>query len=192
MMDFNVLQKPKTQVDKGIWFETKDTPTLTGSHHPSAQKVSRKQRSPLLRKLIVGLVLVLLVAIATMIVRATYHHIAYAGIDTKRYQAVYLTNDNVYFGRIHVLVNGDIFLTDVFRVQATSTNSGQQATSTSTKTSASDDSSGIRLVKPGKELHAPDDTMLIKKDSVLFIENLKADGKVTQAIVDYHKQGGNN
>jgi hypothetical protein len=135
--------------------------------------------------------------LAVIVVRMSYHHIVYAGIDTHRYQAVYLTNDNVYFGRVQVLVNGDVFLTDVFRVQATSTtNSTEQngdSTSTKTATTASDgSSSGIRLIKPGKELHSPDDTMLIRRSNILFIENLKADGKVTQAIVDYHKQDSAN
>jgi|GEM_PF-4877819 len=45
----------------------------------------------------------------------------------------------------------------------------------------------IRLIKPGNELHAPDDTMRITRSKVVFIENLKTDGKVTQAITDYLK-----
>ena len=117
--------------------------------------------------------------------RLAYNHFAYIGIDTKRYQAVYLTNDNVYFGKVQVLLNGDLFVTDVFRVQA-ATSSGDDAGVADN--SASNTTGDIRLIKPGKELHAPDDTMLIKRNNILFIENLQTDGSVTQAIVDYHKQ----
>lgn len=111
-----------------------------------------------------------------------YRFVAYAGIDTNRYQAVYLDNDNVYFGKVEVLLNGDILLNDVFRVQATEGN-----TSTN-KDSNAQTAADIRLIKPGNELHAPDDKMLIGREKILFIENLKTDGKVTNAIIEYQKQ----
>ncbi|OYW86536.1 hypothetical protein B7Z17_00155 [Candidatus Saccharibacteria bacterium 32-49-10] len=102
-------------------------------------------------------------------------YFAYEGIDTSRYQAVYLDNENVYFGKVHYMANGDLLLQDVFRVQA--------AESTESGATAAD----VRLIKPGNELHAPDDTMRITRSKVVFIENLKTDGKVTQAITDYLK-----
>ena len=113
---------------------------------------------------------------------------AYEGIDTTRYQAVYLDNDNVYFGKVQVLLGGDLLLKDVFRVQAVPDNNAAGAGSTDTNdTGAAQPSSEIRLIKPGKELHAPDDTMRITRAKVVFVENLKIDGKVTQAIIDYLK-----
>ena len=107
---------------------------------------------------------------------------AYEGIDTTRYQAVYLDNENIYFGKVHYMVNGDLLLQDVFRVQAGEAGGGSEG-----KTAAD-----IRLIKPGNELHAPDDTMRITRSKVLFIENLKTDGEVTKAITDYLKEKANN
>ena len=190
MMDFTAPQQPKPQAhDKNAWAQAKDG-INPGAGSSSSHKKNYLKRVFFSKKILLALSMGIFIIIAVIIFRTTYHHITYAGIDTKRYQAVYLTNNNVYFGRVHVLVNGDTFLTDVFRVQANTTTNDQN--STATKTSTSDDSSGIRLIKPGKELHAPDDTMLIKKDSILFIENLKTNGKVTQAIIDYHRQGAGN
>lgn len=103
--------------------------------------------------------------------------LTYQAIDTTRYQAVYLDNDNVYFGKVKYMMNGDMLLTDVFRIQAGDAKSDDS-------TAAND----IRLIKPGSELHAPDDTMRINRSKVVFVENLKTDGKVTQAILDYKKQ----
>jgi len=191
MMDFSASQHQKPQGhSKNAWAQAEGAMTSEKSN-VSLRKPRAKRLVPSKKTVIWLTGGVLLTIIATIFIRAMYHHITYAGIDTKRYQAVYLTNDDVYFGKVHMLVNGDTLLTDVFRVQATTSTTNDQSSS-ATKATASDDSSGIRLIKPGKELHAPDDTMLIKKDSILFVENLKTDGKVTQAIIDYHRQGASN
>ena len=192
-MDFTTSVTPKTPSHK-LDFSEGHTESHNTSQRPQRSR-SRKQPS-----LILKLVLFICIAAAAVFgIRMLYRHIVYAGIDTTRYQAVYLTNDNVYFGKVHIQLTGDIFLTDVFRVQAASTTSGTgqngdtSTDQTTTSTSTSSESTGdIRLIKPGKELHAPDDTMLIKRSNVLFIENLKTNGSVTQAIVDYHKQNAKN
>lgn len=111
-----------------------------------------------------------------------YRFIVYAGIDTGRYQAVYLDNENVYFGKVEYLLNGNVILNDVYRVQAA--DGGTKTDQNANSQTAAD----IRLIKPGNELHAPDDKMLIGREKILFIENLKTDGKVTNAIVEYQKQ----
>ena len=41
--------------------------------------------------------------------------------------------------------------------------------------------------KLGQEIHGPEDEMIISKDHVLFYENLKSDGKVSQSIEQYKK-----
>ncbi len=41
------------------------------------------------------------------------------------------------------------------------------------------------MVKLGNELHGPEDEMFITKEHVLFYEDMKADGKVMQAIKEY-------
>lgn len=92
-------------------------------------------------------------------------------IGTGKYQAVFVDNGQVYFGKLNK--SGDDFfqLTDVFYLQA--------------GTIGLDQTSNLSLVKLGNEAHGPEDKMQINKDHVLFIEDMKSDSKVVKAIQDY-------
>jgi hypothetical protein len=104
-------------------------------------------------------------------------------IDSSRYQAVFLTNGQVYFGKLHRA--GEYYkLSNVFYLQASqsstdgSNNPQQAATS----------NAGVQLIKLGNEVHGPEDSMVIEKNQVLFFENLKNDGKVVDSINKYTNQ----
>ena len=85
--------------------------------------------------------------------------------DPDTYQAVFLSNDQIYFG--HLKNNQEpeyLILTDVYYVKI------------------GDDSTG-QLVKLGTiEPHGPENTMIINKEQVLFWENLKSDSRVIKTI----------
>ena len=92
----------------------------------------------------------------------------------KGYQAVFLTNGQVYFG--HLSVSGRwLKLTSIYYLnvpQSTQT-TDQQLKQTQQKP---------ELIKLGNELHGPEDVMYIEKDKVLFWENMKDDSQVVKAI----------
>jgi hypothetical protein len=104
-----------------------------------------------------------------------------AAVKGKQYQAVFLTNGQVYFGKLTRTDSSYVKLTDIYylqvqqQVQPKDQNSSQQPQ--------------VSLAKLGGELHGPEDIMYISRQQVLFWENLKDDGKVTKAIKDY-KAGG--
>lgn len=101
-------------------------------------------------------------------------------IDSDKYQAVFFTNGQVYFGKLHLVNSEYMKLTDIFYLQT------QSADSTDSKNPQQTSSQGNpTLVKLGDELHGPEDTMVINKDQVLFYENLKNDGKVAKSIAKY-------
>jgi hypothetical protein len=104
-----------------------------------------------------------------------------AYIDNNKYQAVFFTNGQVYFGKLHKLSGGYFKLDDIYYLQAkadaTPGNTSENPQETSTN-----QSSDVELIKLGQEVHGPDDEMIINKDQVLFFENLKKDGTVTQSI----------
>lgn len=50
------------------------------------------------------------------------------------------------------------------------------------------DQRNVQLIKLGQEVHGPEDEMILSKDQVLFIENLKPDGKVAKTIAEHGKQ----
>jgi hypothetical protein len=102
-------------------------------------------------------------------------------IDSSKYQAVFFTNGQVYFGKLEAKGTEYLHLSDVFYLQTNSetpSENPQQATATT-------DESNVQLIKLGDEIHGPEDEMIISKDQVLFYENLKTDGKVTQSIQQY-------
>lgn len=101
-------------------------------------------------------------------------------IDSKKYQAVFFTNGQVYFGKLTYSKGEYMKLSDVFYIQpSSSANGGNKNTQSST------DSSSMQLIKLGDEVHGPEDEMMIAKSQVLFYENLREDGKVAQQIQKY-------
>lgn len=104
------------------------------------------------------------------------------GIDTSKYQAVFLadnnTGNNVYVGKLHKMPDGYFKLTDAFYFQST-------PVAADDKEKASAD---LKLVKPGDEIHAPEDTVIIPREQILHYENLKDTGKVAEAIKKYHSE----
>lgn len=101
---------------------------------------------------------------------------ASSDIDTSKYQAVFMTNGQVYFGKLSDVTRLYADLTDVYYLQV------QQSVQPATDES---ESSQVSLTKLGSELHGPTDKMHISRDQILFWENLKDDSTVVKAIQDY-------
>lgn len=105
-----------------------------------------------------------------------------SAIDGGKYQVVFLTDNQFYFGKLHTL-NGDFMkLTDIYYIQTESTDS------TNPQKTTSQDVTNLKLVKLGNEIHGPSDEMVISKDKILYFENLKNDGKVVKSIKEYQSQ----
>ena len=99
-------------------------------------------------------------------------------VEKDGYQAVFLNNGQVYFGKLQGAGSEYLKLTDVWYLRAAETDSKEPSKlqeSTSNSTDAT-------IIKLGNEIHGPKDAMLISKSQVLFYENLKDDGKVVKAI----------
>lgn len=103
------------------------------------------------------------------------------GIDTSKYQAVFFTNGQVYFGRLQQFNDEYMKMTDIYYLQTQSS----EATDPKNPQQTSSDQGNPTLIKLGSEIHGPEDEMIISKEQVLFYENLKKDGKVAQSIEKY-------
>jgi hypothetical protein len=100
-------------------------------------------------------------------------------VDQTKYQAVFLTNGQSYFGKVASPNEKYIALTDVYYLVLkqplqNQNNSDQGQNQDQAKPE-------YTLVKLGKEMHGPT-SMSINKDQILFIENLADDSKVVTAI----------
>ena len=101
-------------------------------------------------------------------------------IDTEdSYQAVFLSNGQVYFGNIVKENRSEIHMNNVYYLQV---QQQLREESNENKGAAQPD---LSLVKLGNELHAPKDAMFINRKHVLFVENLKDDSTVVKAIEEY-------
>jgi hypothetical protein len=101
------------------------------------------------------------------------------------YQSVFLTNGQVYFGKMSGHDDNYATLKDIYYLQVT-TPPGLQG-SQSQASAAQQAQQQLSLVKLGQELHGPVDSMQINRDQILFFEDMKEDGKVMQAIREYQK-----
>jgi len=126
----------------------------------------------------------------TVLVVATIGYLAFAKdntnqtkyVDDSKYQAVFLTNGQVYFGHVSNINKDFIRLNNIYYLtQNTTTNNGQTTAD-----------GNYTLVKLGcQQIHDPTDEMLISQTQVSFWENLKTDGQVTKAIAEWVKQNPN-
>lgn len=129
--------------------------------------------------IIIGVFLSISVII-TAIIFFTDIDTKFLGIDRGRYQAVFLTNGQVYFGKLDS-TRSNFVLTDIYYLQVNS-NLQSQEKQDQTKKEGAESEPSFTLVQLGDELHQPESKMVINKDHVLFWENLKSDSRVVEAI----------
>lgn len=91
------------------------------------------------------------------------------------WQAVFLSNGQVYFGNISKMSPEIITLEKIYYLQ----------TSGPLQAGGDQQAQDLALVKLGSELHGPTDAMMINRDQILFIETLKSDSKVVKAIEQF-------
>ena len=104
-------------------------------------------------------------------------------VEKDRFQAVFLTNGQVYFGKLQNVEGSYVELNNIYYLQVQQ--SVQPSTTNPEKADSSD--SQVSLTKLGKELHGPTDQMYISRSEVLFWENLEKGSTVVKAITDYEK-----
>ncbi len=133
--------------------------------------------------LAVLLVIVAVVLLAWFANRAWGSLAADTAVKGKQYQALFLTNGQVYFGKVSHVDSSYVKLTDIYYLQV------QQTVQPKDQSAANANNQQVSLAKLGGELHGPEDVMYVSRQQVLFWENLKSDGKVAKAISDYKAQG---
>ncbi len=106
-----------------------------------------------------------------------------SGNNVSDYTAVFLTNGQVYFGKMVADNTTMVDLRDIYYLQVNQ--NPQDTTKTDTKAT---DQNQVVLVKLGEELHGPTDRMRINKNQVIFTESVKSDSRVVKAIQDYQNK----
>lgn len=99
------------------------------------------------------------------------------------YQAVFLVNNQVYFGKLMNQNSQFATLKDIYYLQVNQTIQPVQAPAKGQP--APQANPAINLVKLGAELHGPTDEMRINRDQILLVEDLRTDSNLVKAIEDY-------
>jgi hypothetical protein len=165
-------------------FTRQGAPVPSSSSPQHSNKKSKKGFNKLM-----GISAIVLLFSSTILVVALLLFIAFTGngrgesrlVDTSKLQAVFLNGGQVYFGKITGLSDKNMVLEDIYYLRV-----NQQV-----QPDAKRDANDISLVKLGCELHGPEDRMVIKQDQIIFWENLKEDGDVSQAVKTFKSQNPN-
>lgn len=118
----------------------------------------------------------LVVAVVLLLNRGSFTREANI-VDKDRYQAVFLSTDQVYFGRIIELNNKYINLSDVYYLSAQKSDDQKET--------------NLELVKLGCEVHGPQDQLVVNRDQVTFWENIKDDSTVVKGIKQLQEKNKN-
>lgn len=96
--------------------------------------------------------------------------------DSDSYQAVFLDNGQVFFGKLSGVTQPYASLKSAY--YSKEVNLPEDATAAQRQAAANN----VSLVKAGDEVYGPENTMQIRTDKILFWQNLRDDSKVTKAI----------
>ena len=154
---------------------TKPAPAMAA---PTVQSVAHKSSAK--KYIIIVAIIFLLLTIfgATCLFFYKNKSVDLVGVNKNQYQALFLTNGQVYFGKLEKADSNTIKISDIYYLQV------QQAVQPKDDEKQQNET---QLVKLGEELHGPEDQMFIDRDQVIFWENLKDNGKVVEAIKSYKK-----
>ena len=94
-------------------------------------------------------------------------------VSSGKYQALFLTNAQVYFGKSNGMTADTVTRKDIYYLQQGVQNQEKKDEASNTQ---------LQLTKLGKELHGPEDMMYVERSQVLFWENLKDDSQVVKNI----------
>lgn len=156
--------------------------TNSGRFWPSAGQNGNPKRN-ILKPILIALGVLLMLVVFVLASWSLYRNSVAVQIDTSKYQAVFFTNGQVYFGKLEKLSGGYFKLNNIYYLQAPATDESDNLQATTTQ-----QASDVQLIKLGSEVHGPEDSMVMNEDQILFFENLKADGKVTTSIGEYINQ----
>jgi hypothetical protein len=133
--------------------------------------------------IILGVIVIVLIVVAAVFSGKLFAGKNFGALNpvgvSSGYQAVFLTNGQVYFGKLSHFSADYVTLDDIYYLQV----GPQQGSSITPSQSSTTPGQQISLVKLGNELHGPVDEMHINRSQVLFYEDLKSDGQVVKAIL---------
>ncbi|OIO47305.1 MAG: hypothetical protein AUJ28_00955 [Parcubacteria group bacterium CG1_02_37_51] len=145
---------------------------------PEQKQIQRPSLAPKLldntKKVIIWLVILIILALIISFFVNKIRNVDTANqyLLSDGWQAVFLNNDQTYFGKITTINDEVVVLESVYYLQdQKDLQAGPQPKE-----------GELALVKLGSEVHGPNNLMIIPKTSITFIENLKDTSAIVRAI----------
>lgn len=136
---------------------------MDSSQSSDAFSISRSALNRLLTAASIVGALVIVALIVALIARAVSPTDPIAGaINANDYQAVFLTNGQVYFGHLSTSASGAYELRHVYYLSSTK--------------------SGAKLNKLVNDVYGPKDLIIINRAQILYVENLRPDGRAARLM----------
>ncbi len=170
--DHSRLNDDSSMMDDDPFFP--DTPRSGLAVPKKVRKFTAKRNKPVI---IVVIALVIITAVAVLVGRMAS---GIPGVDSTRYQAVFLTDGTVYVGKLSAIDGAHYKLSKVYLVTS------NQAAVTSDK-STQNVTPATALTRLENGLLGAENEMTIQRDKVLFYENLKTDGTAAKLIANDQK-----
>lgn len=95
----------------------------------------------------------------------------------KNWYSIKLVNNEIFYGQIKDTGADPVVIKNVYYIYDQQKDEGKAVAETG----------NLRLVKRGKETHGPEGTMNVVRVQVLYMEPLKDDSKVLEAILSYER-----
>lgn len=99
-------------------------------------------------------------------------------IEADKYQAVFLSNGQIYFGNLESHDNRYMKLTNVFYLERQLSAGGEE------QAELPDSDNNFQLLKYSDVLYGSEDLMVISRDDIIRYENLDPNGVVARAIAE--------
>ena len=136
-----------------------------------------KNKTPLY----ITIALIIVIALAGLLFLAS--KVYFPTPEKSGIKAVFLTNGQVYFGRYEGKSKEFLKLEDVYYFQGNSADAQAVANdSTTDSEEPTPQLSDLKLVRQGSEVHGPNSDMQIVIENILFIQDLRSDSRVVEAI----------
>lgn len=158
--------------------EIRFTPVVpTKPEQPKNEEKTSNRGRKLLAKVFKALILAIIVVLVVVLAWFAKGLVTSRSSSGEVYSAVFLTNGQVYFGKMERNTDKEIALNNVYYLQV-----APDSGSTSQETLNTLSQTRFNLVKLGDELHGPTDELFINRSQVIFYEYLRDDSKVVESI----------
>lgn len=171
-------QNLSREIDR-VYDENKDVESAPDLHKISRPAV-KQTTTNIYKQLSFILLVVLVLVFAYFFIFNKEEKVVENPSTEEKWYMIKLSDNSVYYGQISDVSADPIVIRNVYY-------NYDQLKPVDNTDEEPKETNSLRLVKRGKESHGPDGTMSMVRSQVLFMEPLKQDSKVLQAIIEYER-----